>query len=372
MSREAPSRCNPPQVESGEFREDKKPVKNWYDPLPGNQVALANSLLTYISGDLSSNITMKKVLTGYKSQIALSAAGIRLGLVYHTHDNNDVHQKIMLSRCRMKLADTSIAPTLKFVAKMLDDSPKLFHVMDMANDEADIAAVCIGSLVVNIFTDLWKPGSSGSAAVESASSLLNALCLRLALFYESRDNESSARLQALLAKSMSLACSVLAPTSSGESSTSAANGSRVAATQIEIRDKVYGVICTLARSNRFSLHEMYSLFDCGVQTSSSTFTSISTAKLLFGCATIETDALRPRATSALDALLSAYVRVVKVKMNKIKKPEPEIVQASPVANPWASSSQQTSQSDSACAQNKGKDFDSGGLSLSLALGRSPS
>lgn len=332
------------------------------DPLLGNQVVLADSLLAYVMGGLSSDKVTKKVLSNYDSKAALTVADSRLGLVHHLSDHNDTHQQAMLSCHRMKLADTSVVPVLKFLSKMLEDSPKLFHVMDMANDNADIAAVCIGSLVLSIFGDMWKPGSSGSPAVESAASLLNALCLRLAMFYETREHDSSARLQTLLAKSMSLACLVLSPTSSGESAPNA-NGTRVATTQIEIRDKVYGVVCTLARSNKFSLNEMYSLFDCGSETNTDTFTSISTAKLLFGCAANETDTLRPRATSGLDALLSAYVRVVRLQKEK-KSPEPKVFHT-PVRNPWTTSAQQHVQSNSKSEPNKTKGFSADSLSRSL-------
>jgi hypothetical protein len=316
------------------------------DPLLGNQVALASSLLVYAIGGVSSTSVMKDVFTGYTSQVASSVAATRLGLVYDTNYEDSVQQKAVLSLYRMKLSDVNITPVVKFVAKMLEDSPKLFNVMDMANSEADVAAFCIGSLSIRIFQDLWRPGASGASAVEAATSLLNALCLRLTLFYESRP---SSRIKSLLAQSMSLACSVLTPTSSGES-TSSSNGTRVVTVQIEIRDRVYGVICTLARSIRFSIDETYALFDCGSETNAESFTSISTAELLFGCAKNETDALRPRATSALDALLAAYVRVVKVQLEKLKNSEPEVVQAVP-SNPWASSatpSQSTGQKKNKC------------------------
>eukprot|EP00956_Cyclotella_meneghiniana_P044982 scaffold347564_cov132-Cyclotella_meneghiniana.AAC.1 len=106
---------------------------------------------------------------------------------------------------------------------------------------------------------------------------------------------------------------------------------------------MYGVVCTLSRSKRFSLHERYSLFDCGISDEKKTFTSISTAKLLFGCTMNEVEALRPRATSALDALLSSYVRVVNKRMEKFEQYEVQVAGASP-SNPWATSSTLTSYS----------------------------
>jgi hypothetical protein len=332
------------------------------DPLLGNQVALANSLLVYVIGGVSSASVLKDVFAGYTSQVALSVAGTRLGLVHDTNYENDVQQKAALSSYRMKLSDTNITPVVKFVAKMLEDSPNLFNVMDMANAEADVAAFCVGSLSLRVFQDLWKPGSSGSSSVEAGASLLNALCLRLSLFYESRNPECSSRLKSLLVQSMSLACSVISPISSGES-TSSSNGTRVATVQIEIRDKVYGVICTLARSNRFSLDETYALFNSGSETSAEMFASFSTAKLLFGCAKHETDALITRATSALDALLASYVRVVNVQLEKLKSSGPVVVQ-DVSSNPWAGSTPTNGQSTST-GQEKRKGFSSECLSQAL-------
>lgn len=332
------------------------------DPLYGDQVALANTLLAQVIGGFSSNTVTKEVLAEYKSETATAVAETRLGLIYTS--SNDSQERTMLSCCRMKLADSATAPAVKFVSKMLDDNPKLFHVMDMAHEEADIAAVCIGSLAVTIFGDLWKPGSSGSSAVEAAASLLNALCLRLTFFYEMREHEWSIRLETLLAKSMSLACSVLAPTSSGESTSLSSNGTRAATIQIEIRDKMYGVVCTLSRSKRFSLHERYSLFNCGISDEKRTFTSISTAKLLFGCTMNEVEVLRPRATSSLDALLSSYTRVVNNRMEKLKQAEVEAVEASP-SNPWAIGASSTLESYLSPQQSKKKDFNSHELSQSL-------
>ena len=337
---------------------------NNYDPLIGNQVALANSILAYAVGGISSNSILTKAGANYKTDIASEVSQSRLGIVYGIQDGDDAKQKCLLSCSRMKLADSAVAPPVKFVSKILEDSPKLFHVMDMANDEADVAAVCIGSLAVSLFGDLWKPGSSSSLAVEAAASLLNALCLRLSLFYESREHASSARLQSLLSRSMSLACSVLRPTASGESASSS-NTTRVGTIQIEIRDKMYGVICTLARCKRFSLDEGYSIFDCGnCNEKAGTFTFTSTAKLLFGCTTNEVEALRPRSTSALDALLAAYVRVVKKQTQKLQSSEPELIIESS-SNPWASKVSCEAQPQKTSEQSDVKEFSPDGLSLSI-------
>ena len=194
--------------------------------------------------------------------------------------------------------------------------------------------------------------------MEAVASLLNALCLRLSLFYDARAQFGSnlgaslERIRLLLAKSMAQSCAVLAPISSGQSSSSVGNaGSKSANTQIDIRDQCYGVVCTLARS-RFCLDDRYALFDCGNSSvsagssspspsaSSYPLSSISTAALLFGCVSNEIEMLRPRATSALDALLGAYVRVIKFLAEEKKileeKRKKESNDSSIIAaNPWA-------------------------------------
>lgn len=317
-----------------------------HDVLLGNSVALAQSILSFSVGDLSSVSIEKKLLTSYKTDMARAIIQLKLGLSYRATDNNGGQKKAALLCCRKKVSETTTSPALMFVSKMIDDNPKLFHIgMDMGNDEADVAAVSVGTLVLAAFGDLRQPGSSGSSAVEAVSCLLNSLCLRLTLFYDARVHLGSSalsldRIQQLLSRSMAHVCAVLAPTSSGESLSVGTAGSRSANTQLEIRDKCYGTVCTLARS-QFSLDERYALFDCGSVSAGSTTNSgifplstISTASLLFGCSANESEMLHPRATAALDALLAAYVRVVKALAQDKKKVEVE--HQSFIANPWAS------------------------------------
>eukprot|EP00804_Cyclotella_cryptica_P020845 CCRYP_011471-RA/>CCRYP_011471-RA protein AED:0.17 eAED:0.17 QI:1356/1/1/1/1/1/5/334/2365 len=342
------------------------------DPLLGNQVALVNSILANGIGDVSSNAIVREVLSTFESQVASDVAKRRLGLVYLTTDNSNACQKAVLACCRMKISDSTLAPALRFIAKVVEDNPKFFHVgLDMVNKEADIAAVSIGSLVLTLVEDLWKPGSSGSPAVEAAATLLNALCLRLTHFYDSREqfdsdqSGSSDRLQSMLARSLSLACSVVMSTSSGQSTSLSSNGTRTATIQLEIRDKMYGVISTLARSKRFCLDEGYSLFDCGKRGSNSgSFVSTATASLLFGCAKNEVELLRTRATSALDALLAAYVRVVKFGM-ETREPFESEVHTAPLTNPWASAPTNTPQLGAIQQGHTKQRFNTDGLSRTI-------
>lgn len=296
-----------------------------HDALLGNSAALAQSLLNLVIGGVASISVTNRLMSQYKLERSVDTLKLGLGVSYHVDNTMETHQKALLSCCRKKVDEFTSAKALKFVAKMLEENPKLFHVCDLQSDESDVVAVSIGSLTLSAFGDLRKPGSSGSAAVESVASLLNALCLRLTMFYDARMKQSSvetsrARIRQILAKSMVQASAVLAPMSSGQGGSSTTGSStKTANTQLNIRDQCYGVVCTLARSS-FCLDECGALYDCGnirsfpEKTNQTNFNrtlkSISTASMLFGCVANEVEMLRPRATSALDALLSAYVRVV--------------------------------------------------------------
>ncbi|KAL9182267.1 hypothetical protein ACHAXT_012919 [Thalassiosira profunda] len=318
-----------------------------HDALLGNSVALVQTILILAIGGASSLSTDKSLSSQYTNGTAAGILKSRLGLSFTADASNAAQQKAFLSCSRMKLSELSSTSALKFVAKTIDDNPKLFHVgMDMELAESDVAAVSIGSLVLAVLGDLHRPGSSASPAMESASTLLNSLCVRLSLFYDARAqsgvdvSDSLERMRLLLARSMAQACAVLAPTSSGESTSSGSSGTKASSVPIEIRDKCYGVVCTLARS-QFALDDRYSLFDCGNSkertASSFPLTTISSAALLFGCSSNEVEMLRPRATSALDALLGAYVRVVTFLAEKEREQEQaENAPKSEPANPWAS------------------------------------
>ncbi len=321
-----------------------------HDALLGNSVALAQSILTLCLGGATSLNIEKTLSSQYKSAISTGILKSRLGLTFCADVSNAQEQKVLLSCSRMKMSEVSATTALKFVAKMLDENPRLFHVgMDMEKEESDVAAVSIGTLVLAVMSDMHRPGSSASSALESAASLLNSLCVRISLFYDARAQskiavpESLERIRLLLARAMKLVCAILAPTSSGESTSLSSAGTKVSNTQIDIRDRCYGVICTLARS-LFALDDRHALFDCGNSnpiaanyTPPFSLRSISTATLLFGCTSNEENMLQPRATSALDALLGAKVRAIKsVAGQKREEPEEGLDAA---ANPWADTSE---------------------------------
>jgi len=341
-----------------------------HDALLGNSIALAHSIMSFSIGDISSANTKRRVKVKYQDEVALKTLQPSLGLNYHYDTNNDAEQKIYLSVCRMKVPDYTATPALKFVAKMLEDNPKLFQVgIDMGLDDADVAAVYIGTMALAVFSELRRPGSSSSSVLESAASLLHALCVRLTLFYDTRTGSGRDRLCVLLAQSLKLASDVLTPTSAGELTSSGTNVTKTAI-GVEIRDHCYGLISTLARSN-FALDERQEIFDCGNSSnlSSSAFTSIATATLLFGCSSNETEILRPRATSALDALLGGYTRVIALRAEQAKKDKlaEELLSAqnNEIANPWADLS--ANGSGSMSAETK----DSNDITSSLARSLSP-
>lgn len=363
-------------VEGGDIAEESSAeATSIHDALLGNSVALAQTILTLCLGGATSLNIEKSLSCQYGDAISTEILKSRLGLTYYGDVSNAQEQKLLLSCSRMKMAEQSATTALKFVAKMLDENPRLFQVgMDMEMEESDVAAVSIGTLVLAIMKDMHRPGSSASLALESAASLLNSLCVRLSLFYDARVQSRTAvphsldRLRLLLARAMETVCSILAPTSSGEStSLTSVMGTKVSTTQIDIRDRCYGVICTLSRS-LFALDDRYALFDCGnfnprYANTESSF-SISTAELLFGCTSNEVDMLQPRATSALDALLGAKNRAVKFIADQ-KKSTPVVhlqEELDAAANPWANIMSEPADNK---MESKVVDSSSGGLARSL-------
>jgi proteasome component ECM29 len=358
------------------------------DALLGNSVALAQTLLTFAIGGASSMGIERALSSLYgNSDTAGGILRSRLGLTYRARASDvdaavDVgdpaaSRRALLSCARTRTSEQTASHALKFVAKMLDDDPRIFRVsgshggaeLDDGSYD-DVAAVSIGTLALAVVGDLHRPGSSASQALDSAASLLGALSVRLSLFYDARARRSSSsggggsddddvtnvaspspsleRMRSLLASCARRACAVLAPTSTGESASSASG------IQVNIRDRCYGVLCTLSRSF-FALDDGYALFDCGGGEypdnnddggrrlpsgggpAPPPLRATSTAALLFGCSSNEVEMLRPRATSALDALLAAKVRVVKFLAEKerallLLESAPSVAA---VDNPWA-------------------------------------
>lgn len=327
-----------PLGENGEAQDQNATTQDY---LLGNSVSLAQTLLVFSVGGASSLIVDKSLRAQYTNDEAKLIIQSRLGLRYSADSAVASQQKALLSSTRTKVSETAVTSCLKFVAKMMDDNPKMLAQTNMERDESDAKAVSIGTRVLAILGDLKRPGSSTKPTMEAAVSLLNSLCVRISMFYDSRlDGGSNAmgsteRLRQILARAMAGTCSILAPTASGESSSPSSNSTRAANIQIEVRNSCYGVVSTLARS-KFSVDTHYAVFDCGKTAESvSAAISTSTAVMLFGCAANEADVLRPRATSALDALLGSYVRVVEV-INQTGHTKAS-AQPTPNAdeNPWA-------------------------------------
>ncbi len=362
------------------------------DPLLGNSVALAQTLLTFAVGGASSVGIERALMRQYgENDAAVGILGSRLGLTYRASasdvgnvldvDDPAASRRALLSCARTRMSERTASHALKFVGRMLDDDPGMFRVSGSDGAElgsyGDVAAVSIGTLALAVAGDLRRPGSSASHALGSAASLLGALSVRLSLFYDARARLASSsggggseddvpddsppsssleRLRTLLARCARWACAVLAPTSTGESPASV-DGTRAHGVQVDVHDKCYGVLCTLSRS-LFALDDGYALFDCGggdhpdnsddgggrrapsgggpAGSAPPPLRATSTAALLFGCSSNEVEMLRPRATSALDALLAAKVRVVKFLAEKEGALLLEsATSVAAVDNPWA-------------------------------------
>ena len=361
----------PRQQGAGNGAAHRTTVGSGGDALLGHPVALAHTLLAWGLGGSSALHASNAVRAQYKTDQAATAVRSSLGLTYRiapaaSSPSRQQQQQALLSTCRKPLSPSSSAAVLKFLAqRILDDRPALFSfsaaVEAAADDgqrgEGDAAAVSVGTLVLRVVETANRPGASGSAALEGGARALNSAVVRLAALYDAassrrsagaREDAAAERLRALLARSLTVACAVLAPVAAGD----AAHGGGGAATRAstaasDVRDQCYGVVCTLARG-RFALDARGALFDGGASSAAApeiaSFlpTSIATAELLFGCAAHEVEVLRLRAASALDALLGVYARVVGVaaaakeeRDAAARRQSAEQDGAGAAANPWA-------------------------------------
>jgi proteasome component ECM29 len=262
----------------------------------GNVLSLTCALLSLPLGSTNAESTLHKIP-------AIATLGMTTPPIRQVQS---AQQQLILSLKRRLASDKTSAAVLSFVAKILDESP---HFLDEPE-----AAQAVGSLSVLAAAKLLGSTTSTSgfsllraAPYIAAAQLLNALSAR-----------SSSSLD-VSAKALSTACSVLSQASTPRPTLSQNEGS------IAIRDACYGVVCNLSRSSNFC-KEGY-IFGCGQPSPS---TTVQMATLLFGCATNEDEALRPRAVAALDALLGAYSRLY-------QEGEDDVVMEMdlpPVSNPW--------------------------------------
>jgi len=313
----------------------------------GDPISLACGLLSLCMGQAYA----ESVLSGIDNLSLLS-----LGRIGQTGGSESSRQVIMSTK-RRPVSESTLAVLLPFVSKILEDDPQLLG-------EAPISSVrAIGNLCVQIATRSLGSLSSSSGLSTTrakpyiaAAQLLNALVVRLTVFY---DTQQSNVIVNLLAQSMSTVCDVL----SGASQRTTNKTTTGSEGNLAVRDACYGVICTLSRS-QFALASEGYIFARGRSASTSDRMSVSmeTATLLFGCAANEEERLRPRAVAALDALLGAYCRVYTRQTPKSIAEQP--TEETGEKNPWMDTSTVSDTKDS-IGQSGSAAVDRDGLSRAL-------
>ena len=276
----------------------------------GDPVSVIVALQTLALGDANAEAALLKVKEATNTQ--------SLEMSIDLAPSPDDHHLVLSLRRRMASEKTS-AGILSFCAKLLDETPHL--LLDLPD------ALAVGTLSALTTSRLLAGYTSGLSALRAApyiasSQLLNALCARLIASPTVLDNVD---IRDIFSQALVTSCSVLANAASPRSSSTTMGAKTAAEGSVAVRDACYGAICSLSRCPEFC--DTGRIF--GSSTTSALNTSIETATLLFGCTANEEEALRPRAVSALDALLGAYSRIYKVDNDEIP------VDASHLAeNPW--------------------------------------
>jgi len=243
-----------------------------------------------------------------------------------------LNQQAILSLKRRMVAESTIATIMDYAAKILVDSPASF-------DGDGVGRTRMGGLANLVLLACHKNlsqlrTSSGLTMLRgktfiAAAQLLNALMVRLTARKTSEPVDP-----VVLAKAMAIGCDCLStvvaskisvPSSSFTTTIGGSEGN------IAVREALYGVVCTLSRSN-LSPEKMLWLFAKGEH--SSTSISVETATLLFGCIAAEDDVLRPRAVAALDALLAAYCRLNVYNDDKLSNSNNAAPLEATTVNPW--------------------------------------
>ncbi len=263
------------------------------------------------------------------AQLVLSKQQSEVPTLGIHHKVPATNQQAALSLKRRMVSETTFATMVEHVSKILQDVPQI--VSKSVSTIGSLAALACDKTLSQLRTLSGMSLLQGRQYV-SAAQLLNSLVARIA----TKTVDDSAPM--LLAKSMAIACNCLSTVVSSNGTSSINSSGSEGNTSV--RDALYGVICSLSRSN-LPTEKMTWLFAKGDPVSS--ILSIETATLLFGCIAAEEETLRPRAVAALDALLGAYCRII--NQNDTKEDEKDTINGAvqPVVdNPWG---EQTSSTD---------------------------
>ncbi|KAL3932414.1 MAG: hypothetical protein SGBAC_010862, partial [Bacillariaceae sp.] len=281
-----------------------------------------------------------------------------LGLDHSTASNPMPFRRRMVS-------DSPFAAMMIHIEKVLTESPQLFHSSPTTMEQiGSLSLLAASKMLSKLRTSSGLTALKGKPYV-SAAQVLNALVVRCLSTLGNVDKkvqipvQTQRNMEALMAKVMVLVCKSLSSTivgSTSQASTSSEGNQSV-------RDALYGVICLLSRSTVLVKEPTSWLFALGKhqqqqqqEQEQSQHASVDTAVLLFACVAKEEQALLPRATAALDAILAAYCRITKdeeVSASKTSKEEESTAAKEPVVvNPWmtaASSSAGMMKTDEATA-----------------------
>jgi hypothetical protein len=310
----------------------------------GDAFMVAMELMTLCLGQIQTDMLLQ-----HTNQVHRSALG------YTGTATDTTNEQLQCQRKRRPLDETMQCPlVLTFVTnQILNEHVHLLQQESMSN------VIVFSNITVQLLTRVLcsSLGSvDGLSTLRAkpyiaAAELLNVFTIRLSVQYDlsyGRNNEDDEALTLLLARCLSIASAVLLPIASSSimnNSTNRNDGS------ITVRDSCYGVIATLSRCHNFALHPHGYLFGRGAASTNvekespessmlaSVVVNIDTASTLFGCTVNEDERLRPRAVTALDALLAAYCRVFFVSKNTIVVTIPNVVtkvnnQMDDANNPW--------------------------------------
>lgn len=269
------------------------------------------------------------------AMLALSSSSLpSLGL-----DLSTSTQHAMPFRRRM-VSDTTFAAMMMHVDKILADTPQLFYAENVTDQKimeriGTLTMLAVSKMVVKLLTSTGLTALQGRPYV-SAVQVMNSLVIRFLSTLENQDQklqaDSHKRIESLLAKALALACTSLSNTIVATSSTTSKVASSSSSNEgnLSVRDALYGVICSLSRSDALVSDSTSWLFSLGKDQEHKV--SSETATLLFACVAKEEQALLTRATAALDAVLAAFCRTTKKSPEQI---DPEATRKAQPDNPWS-------------------------------------
>lgn len=255
-------------------------------------------------------------------------------------DHSESAQAAAMPFRRRMVSDATYAVMMTHVDKIFSNEPRLFEPTqnsERIKHVGTLSILAISKMLVKLRTSTGLTAIRGKPYV-SAAKAMNSLVIRFLSAIEGADEDKKfeedilKHIEPLLAKALALTCTSLSNTVIGSSPSSS---SAVTSNEgnISVRDALYGVVCALSRSATLVSNPHSWLFTMGQeQTDHQTSINVDTASLLFSCLSKEEQSVLPRATAALDALLTAYCRIA--RKQRQTQSYVEAKEAAPMHNPW--------------------------------------